>query len=68
MGPMQELADMADRREDIVEAAEDVWEKIYDEEWDEDDLEDADNWDDYEDLEKEHKDLEKELEKITKDL
>tara|TARA_B100001094_G_C18185652_1_gene803610 strand:- start:727 stop:1098 length:372 start_codon:yes stop_codon:yes gene_type:complete len=64
MGPWQELADMKDRGEDIDEAVEEVFEKIYDEEWDWDDLEKADNWDDYEDLKDELEDLEKELEKL----
>lgn len=57
MGPMQELADMEDRGDDISDASEDVWEIIYDEEWDEDDLEDADNWNEYEELEDEFDDL-----------
>ena len=73
MGPMQELADMADRNEDIVEASEDVWDKIIDEEWDEDDLEDADNWDEYEDLKDEFEDImedyfEKYSEKLNNDM
>ena len=68
MGPWQELADMKDRNEDISDASKDVWEKINDEKWSMKDLEDADNWDEYEDLEDEAEDLDKELEKITKDL
>ena len=50
MGPMQELADMEDRGEEIGEAQDYIMEKIRDEEWDQDDFEDADNWDEYEDL------------------
>ena len=34
MGPMQELADMEDRGEDIEKAEDDVWDKIRDEKWD----------------------------------
>ena len=54
-----EVLDMKDRGEDIQKAWEDVEEKIIDEKWDEDDLEDADNWDEYEDLQDELEDLEK---------
>ena len=57
MVPMQELADMEDRGEEIGDAKGDVKEKIRDEEWDEDDFEDEDNWDEYEDLEDEYEDL-----------
>ena len=57
MGPMQELADMEDLRDDISDAQDDVKEKIRDEKWDEEDLEDADNWDEYEKLEDEFEDL-----------
>ena len=57
MGPMQELADMEDRLKDIQDATIDVWDKIKDEKWDNDDLEDADNWDEYEDMEDELEDL-----------
>ena len=64
MGPMQELADMEDRADDISDAVEDVRELIYDEEWDEDDLEDADNWDEYEDLEDEFDDLKEDFMKL----
>ena len=64
MGPMQELADMEDRGDDINDAREDVWETIYDEEWDEDDLEDADNWDEYEELEDEFDDLKEDFMKL----
>ena len=42
-------------------------EKIQDEKWDKDDLEKADNWDEYEDLKDEKEDLEKELKKIIED-
>ena len=60
-GPMQDLADlskeMKKRGEDIEEAQEDVADKIYDEDWDEEDLEDADNWDEYEDLVKDLEEL-----------
>jgi hypothetical protein len=63
MGPMQELADMEDRGDDIQDASTDVWEKINDEKWDKDDLEDADNWDEYEDLED---DLEDKMEDYLK--
>jgi hypothetical protein len=65
MGPWQEILDLKDRSEDIADANKEVEEKIYDEEWDEDDLENADNWDDYEDLKDEYEDIEKELSKIT---
>ena len=58
---------MKDRGEDIQKAWEDVEEKIIDEKWDEDDLEDADNWDEYEDLQDELEDLEKDC-KITEDI
>ena len=58
--------DMEDRGDDISEASEDVWEKIYDEEWDRDDLEDAKNWDEYEDIEKEHEDKAEDLMKLYK--
>ncbi|MGY8987039.1 MAG: hypothetical protein ACKVG7_00635 [Flavobacteriales bacterium] len=64
MGPMQELADMEERGEDINDVTEDVYEKIRDEEWDEDDLEDADNWEDYEDLEDEYEDLSEDFMKL----
>ena len=57
MGPMQELADMEDRGEEIGDVKDDVKEKIRDEKWDEEDLEDADNWDEYEKLEDEFEDL-----------
>ena len=57
MGPMQELADMEDRADDISDAKDDLKEKIRDEKWDEEDLEDADNWDEYEKLEDEFEDL-----------
>ena len=66
MGPMQELADMEDRGDDIGEASDDVWEKIYDEDWDQDDLEDADNWDEYEDLEDEFEDKMEDYMKLAK--
>ena len=64
MGPMQELADMEDRGEEIGDVKEDVKEKIRDEEWDEDDFEDADNWDEYEDLVDEFEDLDNDFEKL----
>ena len=54
---MMDDEDLEDRAEDIDKAEEDVWDKIIDEEWDEDDLEDADNWDEYEDLKDELEDL-----------
>ena len=54
---MMDDEDLEDRGEDIDKAEEDVWDKIIDEEWDEDDLEDADNWDEYEDLKKEMEDF-----------
>ena len=68
MGPMQKLADMADRADDIDDAEEDVNEKIYDEEWDEDDLEDADNWDELEDLENDLEDLQEDAQKLAKKM
>jgi len=64
MGPMQELADMQDRVDDINDARKDVGETISDEEWDDDDLEDADNWDEYEDLEDEFDDLREDFMKL----
>ena len=66
MGPMQELADMEDRGEDIDKAEENVRDKIQDEEWDEDDLEDADNWDEYEDLQDEFEDKMEDYMKLAK--
>ena len=66
MGPYQELADMKDRAEDIDKASQEVEEKIRDEKFSLDDLEGADNWDEYEDLKDELEDLEKELDDIMK--
>jgi len=70
---MMDDEDLEDRGEDIDKAEEDVWDKIIDEEWDEDDLEDADNWDEYEDLKDEFEDImedyfEKYTEKINNDM
>jgi len=68
MGPYQELADMKDRAEDIQDASNDVMEKIFrDEEWDWDDLEDTDNWDEYDDLKDEYDDLSEDLRDLMKD-
>jgi hypothetical protein len=64
MGPMQELADMEDLRDDISDAQDDVKEKIRDEKWDEEDLEDADNWDEFEELEDEYEDLSEDFMKL----
>ena len=64
MGPMQELADMEDRADDISDARADVWETISDEEWDYKDLEDADNWDEYEEIEDQFDDLKKDFMKL----
>lgn len=68
MGPYQELADMKDRAEDIQDASDDVMEKIRDEEWYDKDLRDADNWDDYEDLQDELEDLQDDLWEIQEDI
>ena len=70
---MMDDEDLEDRGEDIDKAEEDVWDKIIDEEWDEDDLEDADNWDEYEDLNEEFEDImedyfEKYSEKLNNDM
>ncbi|MBT5353609.1 MAG: hypothetical protein HOL56_00790 [Flavobacteriales bacterium] len=70
---MMDDEDLEDRGEDIDKAEEDVWDKIIDEEWDEDDLEDADNWDEYEDLKDEFEDImedyfEKYSEKLNNDM
>jgi chromosome segregation ATPase len=64
MGPMQELADMEDRADDISDAKDDLKEKIRDEKWDEDDFEDADNWDEFEELEDEYEDLSEDFMKL----
>ena len=64
MGPMQELADMEDRGEDIEKAYNDVMDKIIDEKWDDDDLEDADNWEEYEDLVDELEDKQEDFEEL----
>jgi len=64
MGPMQELADMEDRVDDISDAKDDLKEKIRDEDWDEDDFEDQDNWDEFEDLEDEYEDLSEDFMKL----
>ena len=64
MGPYQELADMKDRGEDISDSKKEIMEKVRDEKWDKDDLEKADNWDEYEDLKDEKEDLEDELMKM----
>ena len=70
---MMDDEDLEDRGEDIDKAEEDVWDKIIDEEWDEDDLEDADNWNEYEDLKDEFEDImedyfEKYSEKLNNDM
>ena len=69
--PMQDLSDlskeMKKRGEDIKEAQEDLNEKIYDEDWDEEDLEDADNWDEFEDLVKELEELEEDMLELALD-
>ena len=71
-GPMQDLADlskeMKKRGEDIEEAEEDVADKIYDEDWDEEDLEDADNWDEYEDLVKDLEELGEDILELGEDI
>ena len=64
MGPMQELADMEDLRDDISDAQDDVKEKIRDEKWDEEDLEDADNWDEFEDIAEVYEDLREDIMKL----
>ena len=66
MGPWQELADMEDLRDDISDAQDDVREKIRDEDYDQEDLEDADNWDEYEDIKDEFEDLSEDLMKLRK--
>jgi len=69
--PMQDLSDlskeMKKRGEDIKEAQEDLNEKIYDEDWDEEDLEDADNWDEFEDLVKDLEELEEDMLELALD-
>ena len=64
MGPWQELADMEDLRDDISDAQDDVKEKIRDEKWDEEDLEDADNWDEFEDIAEVYEDLREDIMKL----
>ena len=66
-GPLQEIADLQDRWEDINDASKDVWEKVEDEEWDYEDLEDADNWDEYEDMLDEMEDLGEDIEDLMED-
>ena len=69
--PMQDLSDLSKemkmRGEDIKEAQEDLNEKIYDEDWDEQDLEDADNWDEFEDLVKDLEELEEDMLELALD-
>ena len=70
--PMQDLSDLfketKKRGEDIKEAYEDLQEKIYDEDWDEDHLYSyADNWDEFIDLVKEIEELEKDMLEIALD-
>ncbi len=70
---MMDDEDLEDRAEEIEDASDEIMEKIYDEEWDEDDLEDARNWDEYEDLNEEFEDImedyfEKHSEKQNNDM
>ena len=65
--PLEEMADLQKRWEDIGDSSKDVWEKVNDEEWDYDDLEDADNWDEYEDMLDEMEDLGEEIEDLMED-
>jgi DNA repair exonuclease SbcCD ATPase subunit len=65
LGPLQELKDLTERVEDIKDASEDINDAMSDEDWTMEDLEDAENWDEYEDVEKELEELEKELKKAT---
>ena len=67
-GSIETIAGYKKRVEDIEEAVQKIIEAMYDEKISSSDLEDADNWDEYEDLKDEGEDLKKELEKITKDL
>ena len=71
-GLTQDLADlskeMKKRGEDIEEAQEDVADKIYDEDWDEEDLEETDNWDEYEDLVKDLEELEEDIFELKGDI
>ena len=53
-----ELDALSDRLEEIEEAREDLVEVFEEEEWTEKDMEDADNWDEYEDLNDKFEDLE----------
>ena len=71
-GLTQDLADlskeMKKRGKDIEESQEDVGEKIYDEDWDEEDLEEADNWDEYDDLVKNLEELEEDIFELKEDI
>ena len=66
-GPLEEMVDLQKRYEDINDASKDVWEKVEDEEWDYEDLEDADNWDEYEDILDEMEDLGEDIEDLMDD-
>ena len=66
-GPLEEMVDLQKRYEDINDASEDIRKKVNDEEWDYEDLEDADNWDEYEDMLDEIEDLGEEIEDLMED-
>ena len=60
---MMDDEDLEDRSEDISDAMDDVYKVIYKEGL-ADDLEDADNWDEYEEIEDEFDDLKKDFMKL----
>ena len=71
-GILQDLSDlskeMKKRAEDIEESQEDVSDKIYNENWNEEDLEEANNWDEYEDLVKDLEELKEDIFELIGDI
>ena len=71
-GILQDLSDlskeMKKRAEDIEESQEDVSDKIYNEDWNEEDLEESDNWDEYEDLVKDLEELNEDIVALIGDI
>jgi hypothetical protein len=62
-----ELDALSDRSEETEGAREDLIEVMEDKEWSYKDIEEADNWKEFEDLQKEFEDQEEEIEKELED-